>query len=271
MGDLSFLLVLDSSNVVYIQMVNFLLQRKHCFLETADWKTIPWLIRPKSLGSLLQDLFCDVPGLMEDADAIMSRSKLGEDVENMKEAFCEAFKNTVQQAWQLRWQWEQDHVNACKEVPSKDYSPRSSADQGFSPFPTVLHFSKMDRAIEIVFFNTLHLLLDVLLDSVPPEMALPLRPLGLEVYFGPFQNTLLLPGQGSREDYALEICRIVDFMAHCKHDSLGMFMLLFPLYVARESLARRPDDFAWIGRIMSQLVREKGFNIGEVLSEGTAY
>ncbi|KAL7919858.1 hypothetical protein ACQKWADRAFT_300247 [Trichoderma austrokoningii] len=252
-------------------MVNFLLQRKHCFLETSDWKTIPWLFRPKSPGSLLQDLFCDVPGLMEDADVIMSRSKLGEDMESMKDALYEKFESTVQQSWQLRWQWEQDHANACKEVPSKDFPPSSSSDQRFSPFPTVLHFNNMDRAIEIVFFNTLHLLLDTLLDPIAPEMASSLCPLGLQAYFGPFQNTLLLPGQGSREDHALEICRIVDFMAHCKHDSLGMFMLLFPLYVARESLTQHPDICIWIGRIMSQLVREKGLNIGEVLSEGTAY
>lgn len=263
----AFLAVFDIADSVYIQVVNFLLQRKHCFLETADWKTIPWLIKSKSLGSSLQDLFCDVPGLMEDADLIMSRSTLGEDLEGMKEALYEKVENTMQQAYQLRWQWEQDHADVCKEVPSTDYSPNSSAD----PFPTVLYFSKMDRAIDIVFFNTLHLLLDTLLDSIAPEMASSRRPLGLQAYFGPFQNTLLLPGQGNREDYALEICRIVDFMSHCKHDSLGMFMLLFPLYVARESLTRRPNVCAWIGRIMNQLVREKGFNIGKVLSDGTAY
>lgn len=208
---------------------------------------------------------------MEDADVIMSRSTLGQEFECMKEALYEKVENTKQQACQLRWRWEQDHANACKEVPSKDYSPSSSGDQGRSPFPSVLHFSKMDRAIEIVFFNTLHLLLDTLLDPIAPEMTSCFRPLGLQTYLGPFQNPLLLPGQGSREDHALEICRIVDFMSHCKHDSLGIFMLLFPLYVARECLTGRPDVCAWIGGIMKQLVREKGFNIGEVLSEGTAY
>lgn len=267
----AFFTVFNVADSVYIQIVHFLLQRKHCFLETADWKTIPWLIKHKSLGSTLQDLFCDVPGLMEDADMITSRSTPGEDLEGMKEALYEKVENTMQQAYILRWRWEQDHANACKEVPIKDYSLNPSADQGCSPFPKVLHFSKMDRAIEIVFFNTLHLLLDTLLDSIAPDMASTRRPLGLQAHFGPFQNTLLLPGQGNREDYALEICRIVDFMSHCKHDSLGMFMLLFPLYVARESLTRRPDVCAWIGRVMNQLVREKGFNIGEVLSDGTAY
>lgn len=260
----AFFAVFDIADSVYIQVVNFLLQRKHCFLETADWKTIPWLLRQKTLGSTLQDLFCDVPGLMADADAVTSRSSLGEDSEGMKVELYAKVENTMRQANQLRWQWEQEHANECKEVPSTDYSSSSS-------FPTVLCFSKMDRAIEIVFFNTLHLLLDELLDSIAPEMASSRRPLVLQAYFGPFQNTLLLPGQGNREDYALEICRIVDFMSHCKHDSLAMFMLLFPLYVARENLTRRPDVCAWIGRIMNQAVRDKGFNIGEVLSEGTAY
>ncbi|KAL9473564.1 hypothetical protein ACSS6W_007944 [Trichoderma asperelloides] len=252
-------------------VVNFLLQRKHCFLETADWKTIPWLIKGKSLGSSLQDLFCDIPGLMEDVDVITSQSALGEDLEGMKEALYGKIENMIQQAHQLRWRWEQDHANACKEVPSSGYSPSSSSDRRSSPFPTVLHFSTMDRAIEIVFFNTLHLLMDTLLDPISPDAMSFLNPSGLQAYFGPFQNPLLLPGQGSREDHALEICRIVDFMSHCKYDSLGMFMLLFPLYVARMCLARRPDVCAWIGRVMNQLVREKGLNIGEVLSAGTAY
>lgn len=208
---------------------------------------------------------------MEDADAIMSRSTLEEGLEDMKEALYRKVLDTVQQAYELRWRWEQNYTNACKEVPSTDYSPSSSSDQGPSPFLTVLHFNNMDRAIEIVFFNTLHLLLDTLLDPMAPTMTPFMNPCGLQPHFGPFQNPLLLPGQGSREDHALEICRIVDFMSHCKHDSLGMFMLLFPLYVARECLAQRPDVCFWIGRVMKQLVREKGFNIGEVLSEGTAY
>lgn len=208
---------------------------------------------------------------MEDADVIMSRSALGEDLEGMKETLYEKIANTMQQSCQLRWRWEQDHANACKEVPSAGYSPSSSSDRGLSPFPTVLHFTEMDRAIEIVFFNTLYLLIDTLLDPIAPKMA-PFWDLpGLQKFVGPFQNPLLVPAQGSREDHALEICRIVDFMSHCKHDSLGMFMLLFPLYVARICLLRRPDVCTWIGRIMKQLVREKGFNIGEVLSEGTAY
>lgn len=125
----AFFTVFNVADSVYIQIVHFLLQRKHCFLETADWKTIPWLIKHKSLGSTLQDLFCDVPGLMEDADMITSRSTPGEDLEGMKEALYEKVENTMQQAYILRWRWEQDHANACKEVPIKDYSLNPSADQ----------------------------------------------------------------------------------------------------------------------------------------------
>jgi hypothetical protein len=206
---------------------------------------------------------------MEDADAIMARSALGEDVESMKEELHERISGVMQQASELRWRWEGDHANACKEVLSAEYTSRSSSDQGPSPFPTVLHFYEMDRAIEIVFFNTVHLLLDTLLDPMAPGVTSFMSHLGLQTYFGPFLNPLLLPGQGSREDHALEICRIVNFMSHCKHDSLGMFMLLFPLYVARLCLVRRPDVCIWIGNIMKQLVREKGFSIGEYLSEDT--
>ncbi|UKZ78249.1 hypothetical protein TrVFT333_005985 [Trichoderma virens FT-333] len=246
-------------------IVNFLMRRKRCFLEAPDWKTVPWTIKRKSLGSQLQDLFCDIPGLMEEVDQVMQRSALGHEIGPMKEDLFEKASILMQQSCELRWQWEAAHANACKEVPSAEYSSGSSGGQGPSPFSTVFHFQTMDRAIEIAFFNTIHLLLDTLLDPLGPgprpSFSLPQPPTG------PFMNPLLLPGQGNIEDHALEICRIVDFMSHSKHDSLGMFMLMFPLYVSRLCLVRRPDVCVWITKILNSLVREKGFNIGEHLSE----
>ncbi|KAL7786728.1 hypothetical protein V8C37DRAFT_391864 [Trichoderma ceciliae] len=108
-------------------IVNFLIQRKHSLFETVDWKTIPWKIKGTSLGSLLQDLFCDVPGLMEDADAIMARSALGEDIGGMGEALYERISDSTQQACELRWQWEEDDANARIYISSlghADFSER---------------------------------------------------------------------------------------------------------------------------------------------------
>ncbi|KAL7929955.1 hypothetical protein V8C35DRAFT_314240 [Trichoderma chlorosporum] len=246
-------------------IVNFLLKRKRLFLETPDWKTVPWTIKRKSLGSHLQDLFCDVPGLMEDADEIMQRSALGHKMGDMEDELREKVSILMQQASELRWQWEAVNANACKEVPSSEYGSSSSGDRGPSPFPTVFRFPNIDRAIDIAFFNTIHLLLDTLLDPLGPGSS-PVSSLS-QPPIGPFRSSLLLPGQGSREDHALEICRIVDFMSHSKHDSLGMFMLMFPLYVARMCLVRRPDVCDWISNILKSLVRDKGFNIGSHLSQ----
>ncbi|KAL7905937.1 hypothetical protein GGI35DRAFT_459682 [Trichoderma velutinum] len=250
-------------------IVNFLMKRKRCFLEAPDWKTIPWTIKRKSPGSRLQDLFCDIPGLMEETDEIMQRSALGHKIDTMEESIREKVSILMEQTWELRWQWEAANANACKEVPSAEYGSGSSGDRGPSPFPTVFHFQSMDRAIDIAFFNTIQLLLDTLLDPLGPGPRPFLSP--PQPPMGPFTNPLLLPGQGSREDHALEICRIVNFMSHCKHDNLGMFMLMFPLYVARLCLVRRPDVNAWVTNILSTLVREKGFDIGGHLSEEKRY
>ncbi|KAL7941994.1 hypothetical protein V8C42DRAFT_333282 [Trichoderma barbatum] len=246
-------------------IVNFLMKRKRCFLEASDWKTVPWTIKRKSLGSQLQDLFCNIPGLMEEADEIMRRSALGHEKDAMEEALREKVSILTQQACELRWQWEAEHANACKEVPLAEYGSSSSRDQGPLPFSTVLHFQGLDRAIEITFFNTIQLLLDTLLDPLEPGprpfLSLAQPPMG------PFISPLLLPGQGSREDHALEICRIVNFMTHSKQGSVGMYMMMFPLYVARLCLAWRPEVAAWISNILKQSVREKGFDIGGSLSE----
>lgn len=261
------LFTMASDRVDSLQIVNFLMKRKRCFLEAPDWKTVPWLIKRKSLGSQLQDLFCDIPGLMEDSDEIMGRSALGEDMGAMEDALREKVSILMQQACELRWRWEAENANACKEVPSTDYGSTSSRDQGPSLFPTVLHFQGFDRAIEIAFFNTIFLLLDTLLDDPMGSGPMPFLSLsGVQPHMGPFMSPLLLPGQGSREGHALEICRIVDYMSHSKHDSLGMFMLMFPLYMARYCLTQRTEVCTWIGNILKQLVSEKGFNIGEHLS-----
>lgn len=250
---------------LFMQIVNFLMKRKRCFLEAPEWKTVPWTIKRKSPGSQLQDLFCDVPGLMEEADEIMQQSALGHEIDTMEHNLREKVSILMEQTWELRWQWEAANANACNEVSSAEYGSGSSRDRGPSPFPTVFHFQSMDRAIDIAFFNTIQLLLDTLLDPLGPRPRPVLSP--SQPPMGPFTNPLLLPGQGSREDHALEICRIVDFMSHCKHDSLGMFMLMFPLYVARLCLVQRTDVSAWITNILGTLVREKGFNIGGHLSK----
>ncbi|KAL7956539.1 hypothetical protein V8C34DRAFT_315541 [Trichoderma compactum] len=201
-------------------IVNFLIKRKRCFLEAPEWKTVPWAIKRKSLGSLLQDLFSDVPGIMEEVGEVMQQSALGHDIDAMEENLREKVSILMEQTWKLRWQWEAANANACNEVSSAEYGPGSSRDRGPSPFPTVFHFQSMDRAIDIAFFNPIQLLLDTLLDPLGPRP----RP-------------------------------------------LGMFMLMFPLHVARFCLVQRPDVSAWITNILGTLVREKGFNIGEHLSK----
>ncbi|KAL7758766.1 hypothetical protein ACKLNR_011193 [Fusarium oxysporum f. sp. zingiberi] len=44
--------------------------RKRTFLEQDEWKHIPWALQPmsKTIGDFLQDILCDIPGMMEDVD-----------------------------------------------------------------------------------------------------------------------------------------------------------------------------------------------------------
>ncbi|PTB62213.1 hypothetical protein BBK36DRAFT_1172769 [Trichoderma citrinoviride] len=259
---------LEHCHGVAALVVNCLIRRKRCFLETLDWKTVPWSVKQKSLGSRLQNIFCDIPGMMEEADEILSQSAQGQEMGPLVGLLRERVLILMQQACELRWQWEADNSNACKEVPWTESGSSSTKGQAPSPFRTVFHFWTIDRAIDIAYFDTVYLLLDTVLDPLMPESELfsDLREVPVQTHVGPFPSPLLLPWQGNREDYALEICRIVDFMSHCEHANLGMFMLMFPLYMARVCLVRHPGVCAWITNMLESLVPEKGFHIGQYLA-----
>ncbi|KAJ5297888.1 hypothetical protein N7508_008137 [Penicillium antarcticum] len=73
----------------------------------------------------------------------------------------------------------------------------------------------------------------------------------------------LLPRQGTRNDVAVEICRMVDYHLHYLRRSSGAFMLIFPLNVAHNHLdvgsveARR-----WLEGVMAVIADSHGFELG---------
>ena len=52
------------------QSIGAMVKRKRTFLEQDEWKHIPWALQPmsKTIGDFLQDILCDIPGMMEDLD-----------------------------------------------------------------------------------------------------------------------------------------------------------------------------------------------------------
>ncbi|KAF4998610.1 hypothetical protein FGRMN_2936 [Fusarium graminum] len=135
--------------------------RRRTFLEQDAWKLIPWALEPmsKTIAEILQDILCDIPGLMEDVDTLTqyqySESLAGHITSKLQSCFNELET--------LRISWNYIYADSFWEV--KDLSSLSlEADKDRrSPFESVLVFSNLEQAIEFVYFNTTHLLLHSIL------------------------------------------------------------------------------------------------------------
>ncbi|KAJ6441038.1 C6 finger domain-containingprotein [Purpureocillium lavendulum] len=136
-----------------------------------------------------------------------------------------------------------------------------SLDENGRPlFDTVLDFEEIQRAIDVVNYDTTRLLLY----SVSDETGLSeLLAASTGLYQGPSSNALLLPGQGTALSNALEICRTVDYFMQHSRASQGAMSLLSPLRVAYAHLCRVPLVSPWIRPVLADLATTKGFQIGE--------
>lgn len=116
---------------------------------------------------------------------------------------------------ELRLRWGYEYPQACYEREPSPSETLSVHDKGLRLFPTVLHFQDTERASEIGIYNAFLLLHLKLLESLncPIDLNELFHP---DVHFTQLaqtlRNPLLLPGEGSQKDIALEICRMVDYL-----------------------------------------------------------
>ncbi|KAJ6779735.1 hypothetical protein PWT90_02078 [Aphanocladium album] len=261
------------SNRLYIATAG-IATKTRTFLEEPEWKTVPWeqldpLPRPVTI--LLQDIFCDIPGFMEDAIRLMTplSSNGPKRTQNLSALQTKIMNSYIEMEF-LRWSWEEEYPNVCWAVPVTPDLKDATNEPNRLPFATVLHFSNFDRAIDSIYFNVIRLLLYELADEVGLSTDVLLSSSSLTTTLGPFSNAMLPPGQGSVVEFSLEICRTVQYLVHGETDSLGSLSLMFPLRVASHHLQDRPDVLQWLHWVLSKLTAKKGFKLGEHVMKMTA-
>lgn len=240
-------------------------QRKRCFLEQPAWKTIPWAGvngAVKTVTSQFCDVFCDLPGLMEDVDTMLESEKLGRDTSLDRFLLQDKILGSISQLASVRWQWEAMYPNACTETPTTPGSCLSVNELGQPLFTTYLEFQDMDRALDALSFNSYRLMLYTLSDSVGLTDLLISSNSQQYNRDGPGSNPLVLPGQGDRVAHALEICRTAEYLMQESRDSQGMLILFFPLRVAYTHVQELPEIATWIRDVMRKS-SSMGFNLGE--------
>ena len=256
----SFIVSYTSSCIplTYTQAVGHIAQRRRCFLEQQEWRTVPWandVHRP--LSSRLCDLLCEVPGLMEEMDVILESEAEGSDMSIERAILQHRIIDVLDRLADLRWLWEAMYPLACAQ------EPRSDEQVPPPPFETRLAFENTDRAADVVYFNAVRLLLYTLSDQAGLTEGMLL---GKEhsQRDGPVSNPLLLlPGvRGGRIAHALEICRAAEFLMRGNRGSQGILVLLFPLRVAYTHVQHLPRVAGWIRRVLGES-GTRGFKLGE--------
>ncbi|GIJ87957.1 hypothetical protein Asppvi_006873 [Aspergillus pseudoviridinutans] len=234
--------------------IGYIVERKRCFLEDPSWKSIPWAGRMGSKTPIdyIHDVFCDIPGLLEDLDKVIAWDP---DIPGRDEFLGQVRQNALsilEILYSWRCKWQEDNPDTAFFIPSSN-----SGSDGLppSPFKTVIWFTDPYRANELIVYDS------VLLIVLKAAEALGLN-LGGPHSSMTSSSDLLHPVPSNRKEVAIEVCRTVDYHLHCLQRSSGAFMLLFPLNVAYRNLEPESDEARWMKKIMAVTADIHGFEIG---------
>lgn len=244
-----------------IKTTSFLAQRKRCFLEQLDWQTVPWQgsVPQRSYLSLVTDIFCDIPGLMEDVTLLRSNSSQGINGVLTRVSLKDKLICRVKRLEDLMQRWDSDNPFSCWELPPQ---PNCSVvlDDGKHPFQTILHYMNAERAIEVINFNAVSILLYSLCDEVGlSEEQVSVAAKAPD--HGPYANPILRPSHGSMYSHAIEICRSMDYMAGITIGSHSALEAMVPLSVAYPHVANLPNLKFWLQRVLRHISELRGFLI----------
>lgn len=156
-----------------LQAQSFMSRQRHCFLEQFKWKTIPWALDSslRLLGLRVQDIRCDVPGFLEDTLTLRALKTDGNSVSIDLHGASLRSRVTaaIEQLCALRWEWKGLFPAVCCEVVCRPGSTLCVDDSGEPLFQTVLFFRGRGRAMEILSFNTLFLILYNILSLIEAD------------------------------------------------------------------------------------------------------
>lgn len=208
--------------------------REPCFLAEEAWTTVPWQYHPETLDGQhsILSLMASIPSLharcmeIDDAAPSTDTEQLAHQVEEIKVDAIKLGKGIIR--W--RMEWEAKHPACAWEI--QDPSGNIASDEeGNSLFGNMLWFSKRERCVEILLYNSamaavVHFqrryppgtIKEALLEDWPAERLPPLT------------NKLLLPNNAMHPlQCATEICKTVNYALTGRTDHARYLDLLLPL------------------------------------------
>ena len=236
---------------------------KRTFLDQDDWLTLPWAQDPNSKSAMnhLIDIFCTIPGLLEESKSLHSNSSFVWDFTSPTNPVAGssaarqdprrvALRQRTQE-WYIklqRWKevWDRSYPSAVHSVKIS-YFPRSDLKFPEDIFSYAITFPNFLRANEYQLYNTVVFFLSSLMLSNPPTSAEDLEAL-------PSVSDLL----GQRWEAAYNICRAVPYDLFEKHGGSGAYLILFPLLTTLRLFGAGSDEGKWIKHVLVSIANKWG-------------
>ncbi|KAJ5335266.1 hypothetical protein N7452_007669 [Penicillium brevicompactum] len=220
-----------------------------------SWKTIPWAKRgleSKTSSDLLDDILCDIPGILEDLSTALSQHPNVPGNTEFTTWYIPRVLSTLEAIYSWRWTWELEFPNSTFiTTPVHSDSIQCLPP---SPFKSIIWFSNPHRATELILYNAMRLIL---------TRSLEIAGLRQDTNQQQDVNDPLLPMEGNRHEIATEICRMADYHLSCFRRNSGAFMLVFPLNVAYLHLDPSATEIrSWLQSVMAVIADSHGLEIG---------
>ena len=236
---------------------------KRTFLDRQDWLTIPWAQDPgqKSPINQLIDIFCVIPGLLEDSkrqhtstsfkwDFTAQRSPSNGASPAGEDSGLVSLRHRTQKSYTKlqRWKEDWDAVFPTAVQPVKpSHFPHSDLHFPEGIFSYAINFPNFLRANEYQLYNTVVFFLSSLMLSVPSTSQ-------ADFDASPSVADLL----EMRWDAAYNICRAVPYDLYEKHGGGGAYLILFPLLTNLRLFGEGSDEGKWIKHVLGLIAKRWG-------------
>ena len=237
-----------------IIVIKAITDEKRTFLDREEWLTLPWGNEQKSPMNLLIDIFCIIPGLLEDCKTLNPNrsfiwdnspaTSLSTDSPESQDPRLADLRQRVQDCYTKleRWkeEWSMAFPLAVQTVKNMSYFPRSELKFPIHVFQHAITFPNFLRANEYQLYNTVVFFLSSLMLSLPPSSSNEYTAL-------PSVSDLL----DQRWQAAYDICRAVPYdLMFEKHGCGGAYLLLFPLLTNLRLFGADSEEGKWIKQVL---------------------
>ena len=237
---------------------------KRTFLDQEAWLTLPWDQDPNQKSSMnhLIDIFCIIPGLLEDSKSLHSGNSFVWDLTSPSSPQTDSpaaahdprladLRQRTQECYAKlqRWKedWDRTYPSAVQPV-NMSYFPPSDLNFPIDIFEHAITFPNFLRANEFQLYNTVVFFMSSLMLSVPS-----LSPNDRTT--SPSVADLL----GQRWDAANNICRAVPYdLMFEKHGCGGAYLLLFPLLTNLRLFGADSVEGKWIRQVLAGIRNKWG-------------